>query len=383
MKQKIVLILLISIILGSTLFSLWLFSSNRRSFNQQQKKEQGLITQKLKIFRDKKESSEELFQQALVLYGDKNNIEDSVNLFRKAIKLEPSPVQQAVVKSYLGLALYRHKDINLRKEGVSLLKSVGEDVSLTDNVRATAVKFLATAIALDHDYEFAKKYILTVQPYGDFLKKINRNEDMLGLLYEYSLEFWPDTEAFYGSAYYLYSQKLIRNEYVGAEQKAAFIDKINEKIKAGDNFYQIEVDSGASSALMARMLMLKALLLSDLSTIREVSSNEAIFAFQNALSMAEVNKESMDNMNVSFNTRLSFAIFLFSIYGPEYDQSEKDYINSFLNPIIEAGPDLLNIPFYDLIANEMKLEEKNSALKKSLNQLIKISPKLRDLLTNL
>ncbi|MDP1629065.1 MAG: hypothetical protein Q8L57_00435, partial [bacterium] len=120
-------------------------------------------------------------------------------------------------------------------EGTSVLKEVAADLRYPNNIRYTAINYIINDYELAPDYEFAKKYIFTGEPYKNFLQD-DDIELVIRRLNEWSDEILPNVIANYRIAKW-YASQIYQNPYLSSLQRAEVLEAMNDRLNKADELF--------------------------------------------------------------------------------------------------------------------------------------------------
>ncbi|MFH1990605.1 MAG: hypothetical protein ABIJ19_02000 [Patescibacteria group bacterium] len=120
-------------------------------------------------------------------------------------------------------------------EGTLVLKELAADLRYPNDVRYTAVNYIVNDYEIAPDYEFAKKYIFTGEPYKNFLQD-NDVELAIRRLNEWSDEILPNVIANYRIAKW-YASQIYQNPSLSPSDKNQFLNEMNDRLNKADELF--------------------------------------------------------------------------------------------------------------------------------------------------
>lgn len=120
-------------------------------------------------------------------------------------------------------------------EGLLVLKEVAVDSQYPNHMRSKAINFIVNDYELAPDYEFAKKYIFTGEPYKNFLQG-DDIELAIRRLNEWSDELFPNVIANYRIAKW-YASQIYQNPSLTSPNKNQLLSEMHRRLQRGDELF--------------------------------------------------------------------------------------------------------------------------------------------------
>ncbi len=120
-------------------------------------------------------------------------------------------------------------------EAHSILKELAVDSQYPNDVRYMAINYIVNDYELAPDYEYAKKYIFTGEPYKSFLQE-DDIELAIRRLNEWSDEILPNVIANYRIAKW-YASQIYQNPSLPSSQRAEILGAMNERLTKADELF--------------------------------------------------------------------------------------------------------------------------------------------------